>query len=294
MGNLLHIRNLVKRYPGFTLDRIGLAVEEGCVTGLVGSNGAGKTTAIKAALGLVLPDEGSIELFGKDYGPLGARDAATKRRIGVVFDSCAFPPEITVDEVARIGRHGYPTWDQNRFDLLARDFDLAKAKFVKDLSRGMGMKLALAFALAHHPELLILDEPTAGLDPMAREDVLDILRDFISEEGRGVLLSSHITSDLEKIADVVTCIDQGRIVFSLPKDDICATAGIARCRTTTFESIAHASAPGIAPLHYIRHEYSVDALVPDRFAFARAFPETPCDPANIEGYMALALKGESL
>lgn len=156
------------------------------------------------------------------------------------------------------------------------------------------MKLALAFALAHHPELLILDEPTAGLDPMAREEVLDILRAFIGEDGRGVLISSHITSDLEKIADVVTCIDQGRIVFSLPKDDICATAGIARCRAAAFESIARSSAPGTAPLRYLRHEYNVDALIPDRFTFARHFPETPCDPASIEEYMALMLKGESL
>ncbi len=157
----------------------------------------------------------------------------------------------------------------------------------------MGMKLTLAFALAHHPELLVLDEATAGLDPIARDEVLDILRDFVAEGDRGILMSTHITSDLEKIADEIVCVDNGAIVFTSPKDVITDEAGVARCRAAEVETLLASGvvAPGAA--HVMRHDYGTDVLVPDRFAVARAFPDLVVDKATIEDYMTLTLKGES-
>ena len=161
------------------------------------------------------------------------------------------------------------------------------------MSRGMGMKLTLAFALSHNPELLVLDEATAGLDPIARDEVLDLLRDFMAEGDRGILMSTHITSDLEKIADEVVCVDAGRIVFTAPKDAITDEAGVARCRAADVTAILDVGffAPGEARI--LRHDYGYDVLAPDRFAFARAFPDIPVDKATIEDYMTLTLKGES-
>ena len=155
----------------------------------------------------------------------------------------------------------------------------------------MGMKLSLACAFSHDARLLILDEATAGLDPMARDEVLDRLRDFVAEPGRAVLMSSHITSDLERIADRIVCIDNGRIVFDLPKDAITDEMGIARCRVADLERVA---ASGVIPerdLRYLRHDYGIDLLVPDRFAFAESFPEVPVDRMTIDDYLALTLKG---
>ena len=180
-------------------------------------------------------------------------------------------------------------------------FGLAPDKKVTDLSRGMGMKLSLAFALAHHPQLLILDEATAGLDPLARDEVLDMLRAFMAgdatpgaalaetpaESARGILMSSHITSDLEKIADRIVCIDEGRKIFDADKDEICNMAGIAHCKSSQLESIAAvlsgtAEAPGAPAVRVIVGKYSTDLLVPDRFAFAQAFPEIPVEPATLD------------
>ena len=298
MDYLIRVEDLEKRYGDFALQDVSLAVEPGSVVGFVGSNGAGKTTTLKAILGLIVPEGGVIELLGEPVAGPGARARAqvldaVKARIGVVFDTCAFPATCRVADVGAIGRAAYPTWSRHRFEELCEAFGLAPKKQVKELSRGMGMKLTLAFALAHDPELLVLDEATAGLDPLARDEVLDILRGFMASGDRGILMSTHITSDLEKIADEVVCIDAGHPVFSLPKDVICDEAGVARCRAGELEEVlgSGALAPGAARV--LRHDYGVDVLVPDRFAFARAFPQVPVDKASIEDYMTLMLKGEA-
>ena len=286
MSNLIEGVNLTKRYDGFTLDRVNIAVPAGYVVGLVGSNGAGKTTTIKALLGLVRLDEGTARAFGGDLE--GAR---WKNRIGVVFDACGFVPAMRVGDVARIGEAAYASWDDAEFSRMIDALGIAPQKAVKDLSRGMGMKLSLAFALAHHPDLLVLDEPTAGLDPIARDEALEHLRAFMDDEGHGILISSHITTDLEKIADTIVCIDGGRVVFCEAKDDICDRAGIARCTEGQLEALQAGGFAAQGGLTFLRRDYQIDVLVPDRYAFARAYPEIPCDPATIDDYLLLMLKG---
>lgn len=177
------------------------------------------------------------------------------------------------------------------FDAYVRRFDIDKKKPIKSLSRGMGMKLQLAFALAHAPELLVLDEVTAGLDPLAREEVLDILREFVTDERHGILMSSHITSDLEKIADYVVCIDGGREVFSCSIDVICDMAGVARCRAAEAEELATCGLFAPGALRVIRNGYSTDALVSDRAALRKRFPDIACERATVEDYMLFMLKG---
>lgn len=293
MTDLLKVEGLVKSYGEFTLDHLDLTVPEGCVTGFVGSNGAGKTTAIKSILGIVLPDAGTIELFGERTDSGEAAIARAKERIGVVFDTCPFLSESRVSDVASIGRFAWKTWDRLSFETHLRTFGLDPKKRVKDLSRGMGMKLQLAFALAHRPDLLILDEATAGLDPMARDEVLDILRAYMADGAHGILMSSHITTDLEKIADHVVCIDDGRTAFSCSTDEICDIAGIARCRPAEVEAIAGAGLFEQGSLRVMRDAYSTSVLVLDRAVLRRRFPDVACERASIEEYMAFMLKGES-
>ena len=292
MSTLIEARGLTKHYSGFSLENVSFTVGEGEVVGFVGQNGAGKSTTIKALLGLFPTDGGTSSVLGTASAELSrASGAATKEQIGVVFDAISLPEHLKVTDVGRIYGRAYASWDAHRFERLAEELGLDAKKTVKDLSRGMGMKLGLACALAHDARLLILDEATAGLDPMARDEVLERLRDFVAEPGHAIFMSSHITSDLDRIADRIICIDNGRIVFDLPKDAITDEMGIARCRVADFERVASS---GIIPereLRYLRHDYGIDVLVPDRFAFAESFPEIPCDHITIDDYLALTLKG---
>lgn len=296
---LLEASELTKTYGEFELDGVNLAVEPGSVVGLVGTNGAGKTTLIKSLLGLVRPDGGQAKLFGRSMWENGSPRAAAqeaaqvKERVGVVFDGVSFPGELRVRDVACVMPAAYRAWDAALFGSYLERFGLDGRKRVKELSRGMGMKLMLACALSHGADLLILDEATAGLDPMAREEILGMLRDFMAgAEGRGILLATHITSDLEHIADYVVCLDAGKLAFSLEKDTISDMAGIARCRASEFEQVLDAG--GFEGARFVRNSLNIDLLVPDRRAFARAFPHIALDKADIESYMFLTLKGEPL
>lgn len=296
MTNLIDAHGLVKRYGNATvLDNVSLCVPAGCVTGFIGANGAGKTTTIRALLGLMELDGGKAMLFGEPFGPHAddARAHRLKQRIGVVFDTCPFIGDLPVRAAGTIMKASFPTWKQGRFEDLLSQFDLDPKKKIKDLSRGMGMKLQLACALAHDPDLLVLDEATAGLDPMARDEILDLLRAFMEDERRGILISSHITTDLQKIADRIVCIDRGRIVFDMEKDLITDMAGVAHCRTTEFERVRESQLFGQGRLRWIRQPMSVDVLVPDRFEFAKLFPHVACDRASIDDYLQLTLKGET-
>ena len=292
MSNLLEIRDANRQVSdSFSLRNANLSIGSGEIVGLVGANGAGKTTLIRAALGLLKLDSGYAALFGE---PLAADtpDADVRRlrsRVGVVFDTCPYPSEITVSQVETCIKPAFPTWDNACFETLVARFGLEPKKKVKSLSRGMGMKLQLACALSHNADLLILDEATAGLDPLARDELLDELRDYASTGDRGVLLSSHITSDLERIADRVVGIDAGSIIFNIPREQITDMAGIAHC---TFDQAQDILAC-VDGARVAKREFSCDVLVPNRFEFAEAFPEVPCDRASIDDYLHFILKGNN-
>lgn len=296
---LIEADGVTKRYDGFTLNAVSLTVEPGQVVGFIGQNGAGKSTTIKALLGLIGIDGGEARVLGVPARDLRGASSSVKEDIGVVFDTVSMPPHLKIGEVEKLMAAAYAAWDASAFDRYLDLFRLDRSKEVKGLSRGMGMKLSLACALSHDPRVLILDEATAGLDPMAREEVLDLLREFVAVEDdagnpcHGILMSSHITSDLERIADEVVCIDEGRVVFALAKDEICDAMGIARCRAADVDALASSALAG-SGLRALRNEYGVDVLVPDRFAFASAFPQIPCDRMTIDDYTMLMLKGEVL
>ena len=217
MENAIEVRGLCKAFAkkDFSLQDLDLTVPKGSIVGLIGENGAGKTTTLKCILGILRKDAGEIYLLGGTPGP------AVIAQVGTVFEDAYFPASLTTRQIARILRGMYRAdWDQALFETLCRRFDLTEGKMVKDFSRGMRMKLSLATALAHHPRLLILDEATSGLDPVVRGEILDLFLEFIQDEDHSILLSSHITSDLDKIADHVILLDQGRIQFNLPKDKL--------------------------------------------------------------------------
>lgn len=288
MQNLLELKGISRRVSDrFSLRDVTLAVEPGQIVGFVGANGAGKTTTIRAALGLIKLDAGEVHLFGQRCGA-DAPDETQRHlrsRVGLVLDTCPFPSTLKVGQIESLVGPAYPTWDRETFAGFISQFGLDPKAKVKDLSRGMGMKLQLACALSHQAKLLVLDEATAGLDPMAREELLA----FVADGQHSVLLSSHITSDLDRAADRVICIDNGSIIFDLPREDITDRAGIAHCTQAQAAELM-ACVEGARAVH---HAYSVDVLVPNRRETLETFPEIPCDRATIDDYLRLMLKGAS-
>jgi ABC-2 type transport system ATP-binding protein len=217
MNNLLEINGMNKTYGAFALENVSFAVPRGYIMGFVGPNGAGKTTTIKAILNISRFQSGSVKLFGTE---IGAGAQMQNGRIGVVMDSPFYVDEWTVRDVETALSPFYANWDSGAYHACLQRFGIDAKKKIKELSRGMKVKAQIAAALCHNAELLILDEPTSGLDPVARDEICDILRDFVADENRGALFSTHITADLEKTADYVTFIKDGRIVFTGPKDEL--------------------------------------------------------------------------
>ena len=292
MQNLLELKGISRTVSDrFSLRDVTLAVEPGQIVGFVGANGAGKTTTIRAALGLIKLDAGEVRLFGQRCGA-DAPDESQRHlrsRVGLVLDTCPFPSTLKVGQIEALAGPAYPMWNREAFAGFIDRFGLDPKTKVKDLSRGMGMKLQLACALSHNAKLLVLDEATAGLDPMAREELLDELLAFVADGQHSVLLSSHITSDLDRTADRVICIDNGSIIFDLPREDITDRAGIAHCtQAQATELMACVEGARAA-----RHAYSVDVLVPNLRETLEAFPEIPCDRATIDDYLRFMLKGAS-
>ncbi len=212
MEAVMALKGLRKEYPGFVLDNIDLTLPAGSIMGFVGENGAGKTTTIKTMLNICRKDGGEACFFGLD---MAGNEREIKSRLGVVLDESMFHDTLRVTDIDKILSRVYPhKWDGSLYSQYIREFQLPEKKLVKDYSRGMKMKLSIAAALSHHPQLLILDEATSGLDPIMREEILAVFQRFVAGgEGRAVFLSSHITSDLEKVADRIAFIHQGRLVF---------------------------------------------------------------------------------
>lgn len=292
MEKLLELRSASRHVSeSFSLNDVGLSVAPGEIVGLVGANGAGKTTTIRAILGLLRLDAGELELFGESFGSNApaAIQRNVRSRVGVVLDACPFPSDHTVRRAAACVAPAYPSWSWERFDELARAYDIDPKAKVRDLSRGMGMKLQLACALAHDADLLLLDEATAGLDPIARDEVLDGLRSFAGEGERGVLLSTHITSDLERIADRVVAMDHGSIAFDLSREAITDEAGLVKCSAEQARQVL--ACVGGARMR--SRAYCAEVLVPDRFAFAEAFPELSCEHMSIDDYLHFYLEEDN-
>lgn len=217
MENILEIKGLNKAYEDFSLKDVSFSMPKGYIMGFVGQNGSGKTTTIRAILNMAKIDSGKISVFGMD----SVTDTiAVKERLGVVFDSLYLANHLNVKQVESQLRPFYKDWSSDEFFRRIREFDLPDNRKIGDFSKGMKMKLMIAAALSHKAELIILDEPTSGLDPVARDELLDILAEYIEDENRGVLFSTHITADVERIADYVTILHNGRVWFTGTKDDL--------------------------------------------------------------------------
>lgn len=225
MEPILEIKNLRKSFKDFTLKDISLTLEKGYIMGFIGPNGAGKSTTIKLIMNLLKKDGGKIKLFGLDNIE---HEIEVKNRVGFVYDENHFYEELTVNEMKSIIAPVYKKWDDSIFNKYIKEFDLPAKKKIKDLSKGMKMKFSLAVALSHHADLLIMDEPTSGLDPVIRSELLDILSSLIQDENKGIFFSTHITSDLDRIADYVALINNGKIVLNTTKDSIIDNYGIVK------------------------------------------------------------------
>jgi len=251
--NALEIRNLTKSYPGFTLDNINLTLPCGCIMGLIGENGAGKSTTIKLILDMIRKDSGSITFFGKD-----SREniRLTKEDMGVVMDEVGIPECFTVGQVGNVMKHTFQNWDEAEYARLVQKLALPDKKQFKEFSRGMKMKLGIAIALSHHAKLLILDEATAGLDPVARDEVVELLHDFTREESHSILISSHIVSDLEKLCDYIAFLHKGKLLLCEEKDRLLEEYGMICC---TAEQLA--SLPAEAVMYKRGNPYGIRAVV---------------------------------
>ena len=283
MENSIEIRDLTCRYPSFALEGINLEVPCGTVLGLIGENGAGKSTLIKAVLGLIRPENGSIAVLGEDSTKL---TPALKEDIGVVFDELPFPREMTAKQLDRVLGGIFTSWDSKVFRGYLDRFGLPDGKKFSSFSRGMQMRLSLAAAMSHSPRLLVLDEPTGGLDPVIRSEILDMLLEFIQDESHSILISTHITSDLEKIADYVTFLHAGKLLLTKPKDELLWKYGVLRCGEEQFQKL-----DGSEVLAWQKKDYSYDVLVPDREELLRRYPEAVVDRATMDEILLLYVKG---
>lgn len=216
--NALEIKNLTKEFPGFRLDNISLTLPSGCILGLVGENGAGKSTTIRLILDILHKDGGTVTILGKDNED---NISLTKEEVGVVFDETGIPDCFTTRDTGEVMSRIYRAWDARKYEELLRRFSLPSDKKFKDFSRGMKMKLGIAIAMSHGSRLLLLDEPTGGLDPVIRDDVLDLLLDFTRDEDHSILISSHIVSDLEKLCDYIAFLHKGKLILCEEKDRLC-------------------------------------------------------------------------
>lgn len=285
MKNAIEIRNLVKNYGDkFTLGEINLDIPSGIIIGLIGENGAGKTTLIKSILNIIRSDKGNIKIFGKD---IKINESEIKENIGVVLDNMFFPELLMPKDINSIMKDVYKNWDEQLFNKYLSEFKLKNNQSIKSMSKGMRKKLEIATALSHHPKLLILDEPTSGLDPVVRNEVLDIFLDFIQDEEHTILLSTHITSDLEHIADKIIFINQGKVVLDQSRDDLLDNYGILKCDVDKFDTISKDDI-----IAFKKNKYDCEILVNDINKIKKKYKDFIVDKITLEELMVLMIKGE--
>lgn len=279
MTYAIEVVNLRKTFPQFQLVDVSFQLPTGTIMGFVGENGAGKTTTIKCLLNLLQKDRGEVQLLGLDYVE---HDTAIKEQIGVVFDDLYVPETLNATQINHILEKIFANWDEAYYVELLKRFKIPIKKPIKQLSRGMRMKLSIAMALAHHPKLLILDEPTSGLDPIVRDEILDLFMEFMQDEDNSILFSTHITSDLEKIADYITFIHEGEILFSKNKDELLYDYGIWKGTVEQSKEL-----PEHAKVRMRKNAFGIEILV-NRKEVNNAFH---LDKPSIEDIMLFFVKG---
>ncbi len=284
MEYAIKAEGLVKNYGGFCLNNVDIALPGGSIMGLIGDNGAGKTTLIKLLLNLIRRDAGEVSLLGLD--PV-FDERTVKAQLGVVFDDCRWSELLCPAEIERVLRQLYPNWNTDLFYSYLDRFALPAKARLKTFSRGMRMKLSIAAALGSSPRLLLLDEPTGGLDPIVRNEILDILMAFIQDEAHAILISSHITGDLEKICDYICFLHQGEVLLCDQKDALLERYGLLRCSAQQLAGI-----PQEFVVRRLSHQFGCNVLVQDAARLRRQRPELTVDYATLEDIMLFYVKGE--
>ena len=286
MNSTLILKNVNKKYEksNFAIKDISFSVPEGSIVGFIGENGAGKSTTMNCILNVIRRDSGTIEIFGRE---MTDEDIDIRENIGVVYDSNNFPEYLTAKQLADILGRIYSKWDDFCFEQFLRRFGLPESQKIKSYSRGMSMKLAIAVALSHDSKLLILDEATSGLDPIMRDEILDVLLEFVKQENHSILLSSHITSDLEKIADYIVFIHNGEIILNKTKDELIYEYGVIRCSENDFHNILSEDI-----LSSMKKDYQIDVLIKNRKLIEKKYKNLIVDSVSLDEIMLLLVKGE--
>lgn len=286
MNSTLILKNVNKKYEksNFAIKDISFSVPEGSIVGFIGENGAGKSTTMNCILNVIRRDSGTIEIFRRE---MTDEDIDIRENIGVVYDSNNFPEYLTAKQLADILGRIYSKWSDFCFEQFLRRFGLPESQKIKTYSRGMSMKLAIAVALSHDSKLLILDEATSGLDPIMRDEILDVLLEFVKQENHSILLSSHITSDLEKIADYIVFIHNGEIILNKTKDELIYEYGVIRCSENDFHNIFSEDI-----LSSMKKDYQIDVLIKNRKLIEKKYKNLIVDSVSLDEIMLLLVKGE--
>lgn len=285
MKNAIEVKDLVKKYgDGFKLGPMDIEIPSGIIVGMIGENGAGKTTFIKSILKIIKKDQGSIKIFDKD---IDQEEVKIKENIGVVLDDMFFPEILNANDINSSMKDIYTSWDEDLFYNYLKEFDLPRNKTIKSLSKGMRKKLEIITALSHRPMLLILDEPTSSLDPVVRTEILDLFLKFIQDENHTILLSTHITTDLEHVADKIIFIDKGKKILDEDKDSIIDNYGILKCDSKDFDKIEKEDI-----IRYKKNKYNYDILVSNKTKMKKKYKDFILDKITLEDLMVLMIKGE--
>lgn len=280
----LEISNLRKSYDGFSLNNVTFKLPEGSIMGLIGENGAGKSTIINLILGTIQKEGGVIKLFGNE---MTDQDKKLRENIGVVYSDPCFYEKLNAQQISKIMQGIFARWDSKLFENYLERFKISNKKLFGQLSKGTKMKLLISTALAHKPKLLILDEATSGLDVIVRDEILDLFYEFVQEPSHSILISSHITSDLEKIADYITFIDNGNIILSKKKDEIIYNYGVVSCNTDYYNRIDKSDM-----VAYFHKDYGWEILVDNATNFKEKYPDCVVERASLDEIMLFYLKGE--
>lgn len=282
-SNAISLKNVTKKYDGFTLDHVSFDVPKGSIMGFIGQNGAGKTTTIRSLLNIIGIDEGTVQIMGLDHLQY---EMEIKKRIAVIFDECPFHDVFNAMDMAKIFEGLYPEWNNEVYNSYLERFGLPRKKSIGQFSKGMKMKLQIACGLSHNAELLVMDEATTGLDPIVRDEILHIFMEYIQDGERSILMSSHITSDIEKIADSVTFINKGKLLVSGYKDDILDTHGMIKCSIEDYRKLDRTNI-----ISARINAYGTEVMVSDRNA-PEKYRGLLLEPVSLEDIMLFYVNRE--